>query len=763
MDLAAIPAHIPRRRVVEDENAAPPARDGAFHAAKQAAAHTPVSLGDDLRQLKTLLLFLASAAISVAAGSRILSPVSATDGVAIVYVPAAILAALYLLSGGRVRNIAAVALGYVAGGAAFLSENRTGGAILLLLEVFEPLVVIWLSHLYLRRLKPPDLSRTILFYCFAAVVVAALFSIGVVVPHAAGADAVRAVEIGAMWALSHQIAYLAIAPFLLCLIIKAENRSVAEALERRAEISAYVVLTTGVILFALFGPHATTGQVLSAFAPWVLMLLAPGYIFAAYRTGGLVASFLMAYTVLLISILTAMQLGALASVSANHLRLVMAIGALCALMFLGYVSLLNNALENAQTAIADKNRFLASIGHELRSSLTGVVGAAELLQKELPRGADPHDRLGLIQRTGFLMSRLVEDAVEYSQIGEEGIELAPIDFSLADAARDSAEIFKARLEEKGVALKLDVGDFEATPLHADASRIQQVMINLMSNAAKFTERGEVCMTLRGKPLNHQFIVCEIEVADTGPGVPPDKKRVIFEAFARAEPDAGGGLGLGLAISRDIALAMKGSVAVFDREGGGAVFRFKFVAERAHEVFAGVAPAIAPTGAPTDATTGGEVFSVLVAEDNHANRAILEAMLKAAGLRVTTVDNGVEAMKALRRAAFDLVLMDMHMPLMSGPDAIAEIRKLENGGARTPVIVVSGEEDKAARARLAQFGALRFVSKPFSADSLISAVSAALADAPANGSTSGEQGAGLHSGTAPRQNEKYTSSSTSTQS
>ena len=646
---------------------------------------------------------------------------SAVDGAAIIFLPTVVLAVLYkvMIHRGEIPWIGGAAFAYFLTGLIGIDGPLLVQASTLLLDVFEPFLIIWLLHVYWRVGSRLDLAKAALFYSLTAVLVTTVFT-GVALLsdiQFSHESTPLAIEAAAQRALSHLGGYLAVAPLFLCLLSNARRFLLEQASRQFGQVVACFILMIIIILFALFAPSLASSSAVKAAAPWTLVLLLPGLIYTCYRAGFVLTFLMIGVGTLMIACLTSMELGSLADIPPNQLRLNLTMGALSAMMILGYVQLLRMALVEAEQAIQAKNKFLASMGHELRSSLTGVVGAAELLQSEMPEDADANDRLGLIRRTGVLMNRLIEDAVGYSQIGDRAIELETVDFSLADVARDSAQLIKERLSRKGVSLVVETDAFEEVPIHADRSRIQQVIINLLSNAAKFTHDGEVRLTLRATPIVNSQILCEVEVADTGPGVSLEERTRVFDAFVRSTPSEGGGLGLGLAISRDIAQAMSGDITITDNHPTGAVFTFKFVANLA-------------TASPLETVTRATVdkisqHNVLVADDSEANRLILDAMLTAAGLRVTSVEDGAEALDAFGKAQFDLVLLDMHMPKMNGKATLLEIHKQTSGCPSTPVLIVSGDEDPGVRNELLECGAAGIVAKPYTAEELLGAVNDAL--------------------------------------
>ena len=630
------------------------------------------------------------------------------DAAPLVFLPTAALIVLYSLSLRRRITFFSIGTGFAAG--ALIGDDSSRELLFWGIEALSPMLLVFTLYVYWQRKKRRRLQSTLVFYCIAALFQTILIGF-VAQPVFSNSQSALAPPDSTTWALNHLLVYFALSPVLFCLISKWRGSQLDAALERPFESASFILASIGLVLVGHFYGEPE-GFAVS------LMVLAPFVIVSAFRVRMLVTFSMIALMTLTLGLIVGVP-GVFSSAPPDSLRSFLVISFLSCLLMIALISRFVARLHHVERAVSDRNRFIASVGHELRSSLNGLIGAAELLQKDLPSDADKYDRLGLIQRTGLLMSRLVEDALEYSSLGGTQVELTPVPFSLADSANDCAALFRSALESKGVELHVETEKFDEFLIDADHSRISQVIINLLSNASKFTHTGEVVLSLQSQVFDHRRVNCIIEVADTGPGVPDDRKLNIFEAFERSG-DSAGGLGLGLAISRDIAKAMEGSLSIADRPGGGSIFKFEFQAP-----FVQSDKRSATTPRLFDAE-GSSQPSVLLAEDNHSSRIVLEAMLRAAGIDVTSVDNGEDAVEtACGSQHFDLILMDMNMPKLSGVSAISEIRARNHHSSQTPILVISGNEGDEVVKRLIDVGARGLIVKPLTAERLLAAVNTVL--------------------------------------
>ncbi|WP_395945946.1 ATP-binding protein [Brevundimonas sp.] len=330
----------------------------------------------------------------------------------------------------------------------------------------------------------------------------------------------------------------------------------------------------------------------------------------------------------------------------------------------------------AQRANQAKSRFLAMISHEVRTPLNVIMGLTEVLRGRTRAPAEAAVIDDMADAGGMLL-RLLNGALDISKIesGQSDLRLAPVD--VADRLDAIARVWRARVEELGLRLEIErQGAPEHFVILTDEARVEQVLINYLSNALKLTPQGVIRIRARALPAPDGRIDLDFEVHDQGPGVPEDERERIFQPFEQlAAGRAAGGSGLGLALCRASVQALGGALGVRAAQPHGAVFWFRFTADRA-ELHAAPAPVVRPA-----VQNGDRPLRILAAEDHPANRTLLTLLLQPFGVDLTLVENGREAVEALRAASFDLVLMDVMMPVMNGVEAVVAIRAEEAAAAR----------------------------------------------------------------------------------
>ncbi|NBB66024.1 response regulator [Pseudomonas sp. ODNR1LW] len=366
------------------------------------------------------------------------------------------------------------------------------------------------------------------------------------------------------------------------------------------------------------------------------------------------------------------------------------------------------AAERANTA---KSRFLAMISHEVRTPLNVILGLTEVLRGRRRPKAEAEVITDMADAGGMLL-RLLNGALDISRIeaGHVDVRLAPVD--LAERIEAVARVWRGRVDDLGLALELELdGRREDFVVLTDEARVEQILINYLSNALKLTPAGTVRIRACARPAPDGRIDLRFEVHDQGPGVPEDKRETIFEPFEQlAAGRAAGGAGLGLALCRASALALGGALGVRPAAPRGAVFWFETSAERATP--APAALTASPSAAGTEIAPGLGL-RILAAEDHPANRKLLTLLFQAFGLDLTLVENGQEAVQAVAAERFDLVLMDVMMPVMDGVEAVTAIRAQEAaaGRPRTPIHMLTANvfDEDVARYRAA--GADGVLRKP----------------------------------------------------
>ncbi|APD85161.1 DNA-binding protein [Alteromonas sp. Mex14] len=350
---------------------------------------------------------------------------------------------------------------------------------------------------------------------------------------------------------------------------------------------------------------------------------------------------------------------------------------------------LNRALESEKQASAAQSRFLATMSHEIRTPLTGILGLTDVvLSNEITEKVRPN--LEKIQRSGLSLNRILNDVLDLSKLNAGKLTLESIPFDLKRAAKDCVAFYAQLAENKAISLRINVDKKLNTCVVGDATRLSQILNNLVSNAIKFTHHGSVtlCLAKGEASKTHQFV--RFSVKDTGEGINASEQERVFDAFTQANSSINrvhGGTGLGLQIVKSLVEAMGGTVYLLSAQGEGSEFYFELpfeIAESPIDVFEQV-------NVPSFSN-----LSVLVAEDNDINQVVAKSLLEDLGLKVVLANNGKQAVELAHNHDFDLILMDLHMPEMNGSEAAFALRQ---ANITIPIIaftaaVVVEEIDKA---------------------------------------------------------------------
>ncbi len=370
----------------------------------------------------------------------------------------------------------------------------------------------------------------------------------------------------------------------------------------------------------------------------------------------------------------------------------------------------------AAVANAAKSTFLATISHEIRTPLNGVLGMAQAMSadhlSEAQRG-----RLGVIQRSGEALTEILNDVLDLAKIEAGQLEIQSVEFELKDVLQAAIAAFAPVAASKGLDLRLEMGDGAPGAYRGDPLRLRQVLYNLTSNAVKFTARGEVRVS-----VTRTDRVIKVAVSDTGPGIPELQQARLFGKFEQLDASTTrrhGGTGLGLAICRELCELMGGSIAMKSAPGQGSTFLVSLPLERLGDRLESAEPSEAAPTAPI-------ALRILAAEDNDVNRTVLIALLAQIGVAPTIVEDGAQAVEAWESAPWDLILMDVQMPVMDGVSAVREIRAREraSGRRRTPVIALTANAMVHQVAELKAAGMDDHVSKPIKVARLFEAIALA---------------------------------------
>ena len=371
----------------------------------------------------------------------------------------------------------------------------------------------------------------------------------------------------------------------------------------------------------------------------------------------------------------------------------------------------------AERANRAKSEFLANMSHEIRTPLNGILGTAEVLARS-DLSTREHELVEIIRSSGDTLAGLLSDILDEARIeaGQLHIEAAP--FHLGDLVRGVAELWRLRTDERGVQLTVELAPELDRAFMGDALRIRQVLTNFVSNAVKFTAAGVIAIEV---DLTDDDRI-RLLVRDSGVGFDAEQRERIFARFEQADGSIVrryGGAGLGLAISRQLTALMGGEIDCASVPGEGSAFWVELPLEPAE---------LAPETASEDGPPLGEqTLRVLIADDHPTNRTVVELMLQQLGADCLSVEDGAAAVEAFKNGVFDIVLMDMQMPVMDGLRATSTIREYEQQGrrARTPVLMLTANALPEHIAASAQAGADGHVSKPITGASLFQAIATAL--------------------------------------
>jgi len=415
----------------------------------------------------------------------------------------------------------------------------------------------------------------------------------------------------------------------------------------------------------------------------------------------------------------------------------------------GLLRALTQATREARRANEAKSRFLANMSHEFRTPLNGLAGMSELLATTR-LDAEQRECLNTIQASTRSLMALVEDVLDISMIEAGKLKLSLTEFSPRDLVTSVGLILQPQARAKHISYEGIVADDVPGLLRGDVSHVRQVLINLAGNAVKFTDDGSVRLDVAMTDRDAGGVRLRFTVTDTGIGIPTAVRKRLFEAFEQADASLArryGGTGLGTTIAKGLTEAMGGSIGFESAEQRGTRFwvelPFERIASLAVMQTLDVGPGEMPRAAAEPAAKVDETpenviafsnpflrhrarvrsLQVLVADDHSANRMVLQRLLQKAGHRPVCVEGGEEVLSALEIADYDLVIVDLHMPGLSGLDLLRQLRLMEaGGGRRTPVVVLSADVTPMSIQACEQAGARAFLAKPVSTARLLDTLS-----------------------------------------